>query len=118
MPIEQEKIQKALAILEEKARNKQLICYGELYQMLMLSMPKDQNLGSDILTGVNEITRENNIQLSAIAVSKEQSMPYPGFFKLAIDWGLIKKNASEDEKLIFWATEVKKVFNFYKNTKL
>jgi len=113
----EDKIKKALDILIECAKNQKTIHYGIIYENLDLDCSNivDRNKGSNILEKVNDITMsDNEVMISALAVSKEANKPYDGFFKLASKLGKIDININEFEKIEFWVKEVKKVFNIYK----
>ncbi len=110
------KIQQTLQILEECASEKKLINYNVLYKQIGLNTenPADRNTGSKILGEVSRITLEKNkTMLSSIATLKENQSPAYGFYELAIELGLLKKSANEEEKFVFWAKQFTKVFQTY-----
>ena len=101
----------------ECAKNQKTTYYGIIYKDIGLDCSSivDRNKGSEILEKVNDITMaDNEIMISALAVSKEANKPYDGFFKLAARLGKIGENINEFEKIEFWVKEVKKVFVIYK----
>lgn len=113
----EDKIKKTLDTLIKRAKEQKPIYYKEIYEDINLdcSSVVDRNIGSDVLEKVNDITMaENEIMISALAVSKEANSPYDGFFKLAFRLGKIGRNIDEFEKIRFWIKEVNKVLNVYK----
>ena len=38
----------------------------------------------------------------------------PGFYRIAQEYGLLRKNASEQEKFEFWASEVTAVYQHFR----
>ncbi len=114
----QDLIEKTLAILEDYASRKKLINYGYLYEELGLDRknPDHRNTGAYILAEVNRITlNENKVMLSAIVTLSSEQAPAKGFFDFAVDLKQIQKGLSEENKTIFWAEQIKKIFNVYKN---
>ena len=107
----QDKINEVKSILEEYAKNKQLICYEDLYIRVGLRKEdwNDRNKGAEILAAINDETEINGLMLSSLVVLKGEHYPANGFFEYAE-----KQNLSDDEKIGFWAKEVNKCFNFYK----
>jgi hypothetical protein len=114
----QKQIIAAKNFLAEKASQKQLVYFGDIYSFIGLNVNdlSEQDKGSYILTEVNKLVKENNILLSAIVVNKEKMAPYAGFYSLAQEWKMLSPYAKEDKKMFFWAEEVRKVFEFYKKT--
>jgi len=113
----QEKIEKALNTLIECAKNRSTTYYGDIYEDIGLSYSSavDRNEGSYVLGKVNDITMaENNVMISALAVSRDANSPYDGFFKLAAKFGKIGGNINESEKIKFWIEEMERVYNVYK----
>lgn len=51
--------------------------------------------------------------LSAIVVYIDRNNAGPGFYKLAIDLGLLPNTATTDDKLAFWSTQVRAVHERY-----
>jgi hypothetical protein len=112
----QQQIRMASEYLASRAKEKQLVYFGDVYSFIGLNVNdlSEQDKGGYILAEVNKLVRENNILLSAIVVNKEKMAPYAGFYKLAEEWKLLSPNANEDKKMFFWAEEVRKAFEFYK----
>ena len=112
----EEKIQQTLQILEEYASEKKLVNYNVLYGQVGLDRknPADRNIGSKILGEVSRITlKKNKTMLSSIVTLKGNESPAFGFYELATELGLLKKSANENDKLRFWAEQIKKVFKAY-----
>lgn len=110
------KIQQTLQILEECASEKKLVNYNVLYEQIKLNRenPSDRNKGAKILAEVNHITmKKNKTMLSAIVTLKGDESPAYGFYEFATELKLLKKSANENDKLLFWAEEIKKVFKEY-----
>ncbi len=109
-------IVKAQEFLEQKAKEKQLVYFGDVYSAIGLDCTdlSQQDKGSYILTEINKSAKEKGFMLIAIVVDKSKMSPYPGFYKLAQEGGLLSPYAKEDKKMFFWAEEVGKVFDFYK----
>lgn len=109
-------IENTLQILEEHARLGKLIHYGVLYEKLGMNRenPLDRIAGADILAEVNRITLEKNkTMISAIVTLSNEKTPAYGFFEFAVELGLFKKDASEDEKVLFWVKQITKIFKTY-----
>ncbi len=51
--------------------------------------------------------------LSAVLLSAELGQPGAGFFSYAQEIGLLPKKARADDKLMFWAGHLKKVYEVY-----
>ncbi|MFA6106258.1 MAG: hypothetical protein WC745_01150 [Patescibacteria group bacterium] len=98
------------SILKERALINQPIFYGELYKMVGLDHGKvvDRSKGSELLESANIISGEDYM-ISSFAVSKEANGPYHGFYVLAEKWGRIKHGLTEQEKMVFWVEEMKRV---------
>lgn len=114
--IDTQTIEKTLQILEEYASEKKFINYGVLYEELGIDResPADRNAGASILAEVNRITKnKNGTMISAIVTLADEQSPAHGFFDFAIELGLFSKNGSEEEKLTFWAEQVKAIFKAY-----
>jgi len=111
-----QRITQTLQILEEYAKNKQLINYQELYEKIGLNreIAADRKEGARILAEVNRITiGRNDIMISSLVTLRGNQQPADGFFEFAIELGRLNTNASDDDKLKFWVDEVKKTFNAY-----
>lgn len=111
-----EVVQKTLRILEDKAKQKQLVNYGELYPKIGLSTedPEDRNTGAAILSEVNIITiQEKNIMLSSLVTLREKQYPAQGFFEFAVEQKRMTPTNDEMKLLAFWANEVSKAFKAY-----
>ena len=111
-----EAVQKTLKILEDKAKKKQLINYGELYSAIGLNTedPRDRNIGAAILAEVNMITiQTRSVMVSSLVVLGDRHYPAHGFFEFAVEQGRMNPTNDEFQRLDFWVTEVKKVFEAY-----
>jgi hypothetical protein len=98
--------------LQDVARNKQLITYHEIAPMANLNMElqKDRTEIGRILEGISRYEHDNGRpMLSAVVVHSHDQQPGTGFYNLARDLGLLH-SSSEDKKLIFFSTELKKVY--------
>lgn len=117
----QDLIEKTLAILEDYASRKKIINYGDLYKELGLDNknPDHRNIGAYILAEVNRITlNQNKVMLSAIVTLSSEQAPAKGFFDFAIELKQIPKGLPEEDKIIFWAEQIKKIFNVYKKQRI
>ena len=112
----QNQITKACEFLARAAASKQLVYFGDVYSAIGLDTTNlsEQDKGSYLLTEASKIFKDKGIVLSAIVVDKSKMLPYPNFYKLALEWELLSPYAKDDKKMFFWAAEVKKVFDFYK----
>jgi hypothetical protein len=62
------------------------------------------------------VERERSVSghmISALVVYLNENDAGTGFYKLAQEYGLLAKDASEDEKLAFWSNEVKQLHAHY-----
>ena len=110
------KIEQTIQILEEYALRKRLINYNVLYGQIGLNRenPADRNTGAKILAEVNRITlKKNKTMISSIVILKGNESPADGFYEFAEELELLKKSANENDKLRFWAEQIKKVFKEY-----
>ena len=110
------KLQQTFQILEEHALEKKLVNYNVLYKQIGLNRknPADRNMGSKILGEVSHITlKKNKTMLSSIVTLKGNESPAFGFYELATELELLQKSANENDKLRFWAEQIKKVFKTY-----
>jgi len=106
-------VYKALGIIENCARNKQLIFYSELYKLIDLDHknPGHRKKGASILAEVNEISlKEKKVMVTSLVISAQENDPNKGFFDLAKQLHKL----DHEEELTFWMKEVKKVFKAYK----
>lgn len=109
-------VQKTLRILEGKAKQKQLVNYGELYPKIGLNTEnlEDRNTGATILAKVNIITiQEKNVMLSSLVTLREKQYPAQGFFEFAVEQKRMTPTKDEMKLLAFWADEVSKTFKAY-----
>lgn len=112
MTIPKELIQKAISILEEKAKEEKLITYSQIYSELGLDIDdkEDRNMGGYVLGGVNDESMKYNMLLSALVVTEEEGIPREGFFDFAAALGRIDKDAGRKEQINFWIKEVFQIF--------
>jgi hypothetical protein len=112
-----DKISIAKKILEDVAKGKNWIHYGDLYPKIGLNTENiiDRNQGSSILAKINDETlKENGIMLSSLVVlKKEGEEPAEGFYDYAIINKKLKDNATDKEKMAFWIEEMNKCHSFY-----
>ena len=101
--------------LREVARSGGLITYGEVAELVGLSMgnPADRTEISGLLDEINKHeARYKRPMLSAVVVRVDTQMPGPGFFVCARDIGRLPTSDSIEE-LVFWAKEVKVVHSYW-----
>jgi hypothetical protein len=113
----QKQITAAKDFLVEKASQKQLVYFGDVYSLIGLNVNglSEQDKGGYILTEVNKELKDKNILLSAIVVNKEKMAPYAGFYPLAMEWELLSPNAKEDKKMFFGQKKCEKFLSSINN---
>jgi hypothetical protein len=52
--------------------------------------------------------------ITALVIYLDENDAGPGFYRIAQEYGLLRKNASEQEKFEFWASEVTAVYEHYR----
>ena len=52
--------------------------------------------------------------ITAVVNYLDQNDAGPGFYRIAQEYGLLRKNASEQDKFEFWAREVTAVYEHYR----
>jgi hypothetical protein len=112
------KVKFCYEILQNHAKQKKMIWYGELYPLIDLKTDNagDRNIGASLLAEVNILSYEEKaVLISAIVTLKQANAPAEGFYNFAKseDVGLLKSDADEDEDEQFWVNQVKKVFNVF-----
>jgi hypothetical protein len=116
MEIPQEKLNKAVGILINDARNKRLIAYAGLYEQIDLdhANPIDRQLGSHILGAVSRASLdEKGVMLSSLVFGRVQNEPAEGFYDLAQELNKLGRRATQDEKTEFWIKEVRRCWDAY-----
>ncbi|NYH55729.1 hypothetical protein HNR06_005318 [Nocardiopsis arvandica] len=116
-------IDEAVGFLEEHARAETTVAYTELNNALVLrtgqpafdfSREVDRKAVGDLLGEVVERTfSEVGAMISAITVYKSGNDAGPGFYTLASEKGLLTPNASPDQRMDFWMTQMIKVYAYY-----
>lgn len=101
--------------LKKIAREKSVIYYSKLGQMINLDMnnPADRNRIAKILDEINrhEVKQYGRPMLSAVVIKKSTGMPGEGFFKCAKDLDKYRGGTDYD----FWAHELDEVHNYWQS---
>lgn len=119
----QELVDAATKSLTRTARLKRLSNYTDLNRDIAaqtgqtafdFSSPEGRNAMGQILADVVEETySDKGVMLSALVPYVDSNRPGGGFYHLAVNMGLLDKDASAEEKEEFWYTQVKKVYEAY-----
>lgn len=113
----------AIIVLKGHASRRQMTSYGELNAELVrqtgqpafdFSTERDRTAMGKLLGQVVNRTRdESRGMLSAIVAYIDRNDAGPGFYKLAVQLGLLPQSATADDKLAFWSEQVARVHNYY-----
>ncbi|WP_228032316.1 hypothetical protein [Mycolicibacterium sp. P9-22] len=112
----------AVSFLIQQARLGRIVTYSELNSALARRghVPFDFGLEMDraaVGTLLGDAVRrsigDSGVMLSAIVVYIDRNDAGTGFFKFAVDLGLLPKTATADDKLAFWSQQVKAVHDRY-----
>lgn len=113
----------AITILKEDARRRRITSYGELNIELVVqtgepafdfSLERDRTAMGKILGQVVKATRDEcGAMLSSIVVYIDRNDAGPGFYKFAMELGLLPPSATSDDKLAFWSQQVARVHDYY-----
>ncbi|WP_304454771.1 hypothetical protein [Nocardiopsis sp. YSL2] len=116
-------LEETVTFLEEQSRLERLTSYTELNSALVrrtgqrafdFSSDADRAAMGHLLGDVVERTRsEVEAMISAIVVYLNANDAGTGFYKLASELGELTPNSSRAQKEAFWASQVKKVHNYY-----
>ena len=107
--------------LVEKARNKELVTYGEVADHLgvdLSNVGERYNEFAQLMGNLNkDMIAEGKPLISSIIILKNknplaQITPGEGFFEFAKKYGVMKPR---EDKQLFWAKETKKVFEEWKD---
>ncbi len=101
------------------ARQKETIQYQELSELCRLGLdmnnPQHRVEIGEILDEISKHEHENNRPLLSAVVATDSTIPGNGFYELAKELGLYS-GSTETDRLIFWVEELKKVYDFWKET--
>ncbi|BBX88387.1 hypothetical protein MBOE_00360 [Mycolicibacterium boenickei] len=112
----------AITFLCDQARLRRIVSYSELNSALArrghnpfdFAIESDRNaVGAILGHAVHRTIGETKLMLSAIVAYLDRNDAGPGFYRLAIQLGLLPNTASSDDKLIFWSAQVDAVHNRY-----
>lgn len=112
----------AVSFLTEQARVKRTVSYSDLNSALAKAghIPFDFGLerdraavGAVLGDAVGRTLGDPKVMLSAIVSYIGQNDPGPGFYKLAVELGLLAYTATADDKLAFWSKQVNAVHDRY-----
>lgn len=112
----------AVSFLSEEARLKRITSYSDLNSALSRHghVPFDFGLERDraavgmvLGDAVRRTIGDSGAMLSAIVSYIGQNDPGPGFYKFATELGLLPNTATADDRLAFWAKQVKAVHEQY-----
>lgn len=112
----------AVDFLTVQARLKRTVSYSDLNSALAKAghVPFDFGLERDraamgmvLGDAVRRTIDDSGAMLSAIVSYIGQNDPGPGFYRYAADLGLPPNTATADDKLVFWARQVKAVHECY-----
>lgn len=112
----------AVSFLTEQAQSKHIPSYSELNSALTraghlpfnFGLERDRAaIGAVLGAAVLRTISDSGMVLSAIVSYIGQNDPGPGFRSLATELGLLANTATADDKLAFWATQVKAVHEQY-----
>ncbi|AEV71522.1 hypothetical protein MycrhN_0892 [Mycolicibacterium rhodesiae NBB3] len=110
------------AFLEDQARLRRVTSYTDVNTALAaaghkpfdFSTQRDRNaVGSLLGDVVSRTVAETGAMLSAIVAYIDRNDAGPGFYSLAIQLGLLPNTATQDDKLVFWSSQVGKVHDLY-----
>lgn len=115
-------VEHAVAFLTDQARLKQIVSYSDLNSALARRghTPFNFEIESD-RTAIGYLLGDATVQtvadtktmLSAIVVYLNRNDAGPGFYKLAVELGLLPNTAKPEDKLEFWSVQVGKVHQKY-----
>ena len=115
-------VEHAVAFLTDQARLKQIVSYSDLNSALARRghTPFNFEIESDC-TAIGYLLGDATVQtvadtktmLSAIVVYLNRNDAGPGFYKLAVELGLLPNTAKPEDKLEFWSVQVGKVHQKY-----
>lgn len=112
----------AVSFLLEQAQSKQITTYSDLNSALAqaghvpfdFSLERDRAaVGAVLGDAVGRTLGDPKVMLSAIVSYIGQNDPGPGFYKLAVELGLLANTATADDKLAFWSKQVNAVHDRY-----
>lgn len=115
-------VEDAVAFLVDQARLKRIVSYSDLNSALARRghTPFNFDIESDrtaIGYLLGDATRhtvgDTKTMLSAIVVYLNRNDAGPGFYKLAVELGLLPNTATPEDKLQFWSAQVGKVHEKY-----
>jgi hypothetical protein len=104
--------------LVQLARSGNVITYGELAGLVHLQMESlaDRNQLSHNLDQINrQEHNQGHPMISAVVVYADKNGPGDGFSNLGTELGLYGGSHSKNDKLTFWTSELKKVYDFWRD---
>ncbi len=107
-------------MIETARHGEKLISYTDLIldSGVVLKDPNVRKAMSAVLDSIaREIVKQNGIMLTAVVVSRTNSVPSRGFYDLATRLDKLPPNSPKDVKEEFWRNELKKVQQYYQKVK-
>lgn len=118
-------VEVTIDFLKAKARRRQLSTYTQVnaaigqswHRMFDFTDPSGRNaIGAVLGNATKQTIKESGAMLSSIVYYLDRNDTGPGFFALAVELGLLANTASNEEKLAFWTSQVKRIHNFYQQS--
>lgn len=101
-----------------------LTSYGEVLDLIGLDWksPPARKLSNDILDQINDesigsMESSNSCMVTAVVISKSQNIPTEHFFRKAIEYGLLAKEADQVQRIRFWKSQLERVYAIYGDDK-
>lgn len=110
------------AFLEDQARLRRVTSYTDVnialaaagHKPFDFSTQRDRNaVGAVLGDVVNRTIGDTGVMLSAIVAYIDRNDAGPGFYNLAVQLGVLPNTATQDDKLVFWSSQVGKVHDLY-----
>jgi len=110
------------AFLEDQARLRRVTSYTDVNTALAaaghkpfdFSTQRDRSaVGAVLGDVVNRTIGDTGVMLSAIVTYIDRNDAGPGFYSLAVQLGELPSTATQDDKLVFWSSQVGKVHDLY-----
>jgi hypothetical protein len=110
------------AFLEDQARLRRVTSYTDVNTALAaaghepfdFSSQRDRSAVGAVLSDVVSRTiGDTGVMLSAIVAYIDRNDAGPGFYSLAVQLGLLPNTATQDDKLVFWSSQVGNVHDLY-----
>lgn len=115
-------VEDAVNFLKDQARLRRITSYSELngalgrhgHEMFDFAQENDRRAVGAVLGDVVARTIDDSgVMLSSIVAYIDRNDAGPGFYALAVQRGLLPSNATVDDKLAFWTSQVDKVHKLY-----